>query len=251
MGLLKIVFYLIFAIIVFSLISTYVININAPEVASLIGQSVTSFFKGANSNNTMVSNRINFSYPGNWLIFSPSVINGVPILSQNNSSISKEISNEITNSSISIILPNSYVSNIIMDVPSVISGALSKNLSLANIGEFVKNVNLVLVSDFNIPSNFSNSTNINEVNSFLSSFKISTVNYSNINLSGKPGVLITDRDIRIPQIENISFKYVKVALAITGKTMCMVFALASQNSSISTVNMAFDKVIKSIKCSEQ
>ncbi|MCL4376740.1 hypothetical protein M1558_04600 [Candidatus Parvarchaeota archaeon] len=250
MGLLKIVFYVIIAIIVFSLISTYIININAPEVASLIGQSVTSFFKGANSNNTVVSNRINFSYPGNWLIFSPSVVNGVPILSQNNS-ISKGISNDLTNSSISIILPNSYVSNIIGDMPGVISGALSKNLSLANIGRLIKNVNLVLVSDFNVPANFSNSTNINEVSAFLSSFKISTLNYSNINLSGKPGVVITDRDIRIPQIENISFKYVKVAIAITGKTVCMVFGLASQNNSISTVNMAFNRVTESIKCSEQ
>lgn len=250
MGLLKIVFYIIIAIIVFSLISTYIININAPEVASLIGQSVTSFFKGANSNNTMISNRVNFSYPGNWLIFSPSVVNGVPILSQN-SSISKGISNDLTNSSISIILPNSYVSSIIGDIPSVISGALSKNLSLASISKLIKNVNLVLISDFKVPSNFSNSTNINEVSSFLNSFKISTLNYSNINLSGKQGVVITDRDIRIPQIENISFKYVKVAIAITGKTVCMVFGLASQNSSISTVNMAFDRVTESIKCSEQ
>ena len=79
MGLLKVLFYIIIAIIVFSLISTYVININAPEVAGLIGQSVVSFFKGANSNNTMVSNGVNFSYPGNWLIFSPSVVNGVQI----------------------------------------------------------------------------------------------------------------------------------------------------------------------------
>ena len=250
MGLLKIVFYIIIAIIVFSLISTYIININAPEVASLIGQSVTSFFKGANSNNTMISNRVNFSYPGNWLIFSPSVVNGVPILSQN-SSISKGISNDLTNSSISIILPNSYVSSIIGDIPSVISGALSKNLSLASISKLIKNVNLVLISDFKVPSNFSNSTNINEVSSFLNSFKISTLNYSNINLSGKQGVVITDRDIMIPQIENISFKYVKVAIAITGKTVCMVFGLASQNSSISTVNMAFDRVTESIKCSEQ
>lgn len=250
MGLLKIVFYVIIAIIVFSLISTYIININAPEVASLIGQSVTSFFKGANSNNTVVSNRINFSYPGNWLIFSPSVITGVPILSQNNS-ISRGISNGLTNSSISIILPNSYISNILGDIPSVISGALSKNLSLASIGKLVKNVNLVLISDFDVPSNFSNSTNINEVSGFLSSFKISTLNYSNINLSGKPGVVITDRNIRIPQIENISFKYVKVAIAVTGKTVCMVFGLASQNSSISTVNMAFSRVVESIKCKEQ
>jgi len=250
MGLLKIVFYVIVAIIVFSLISTYIININAPEVASLIGQSITSFFKGANSNNTMVSNGVNFSYPGNWLIFSPSVVNGVPILSQNNS-ISKGIGNELTNSSISIIIPNSYVSNIIADIPSMISGALSKNLSLASIGKLIKNVNLVLVSDFNVPANFSNTTNINEVSGFLSSFKISTLNYSKINLSGKSGVVITDRNIRIPQIENLSFKYVKVAIAVTGKTVCMVFGLASQNGSISTVNMAFNRVTESIKCREK
>lgn len=250
MGLLKIIFYVIIAIIVFSLISTYIININAPEVAGLISQSVTSFFKSANSNNTLVSNGANFSYPGNWLIFSPSVVNGVPILSQNNS-ISKSISNELTNSSVSIIIPNSYISNLIGDIPSVISGALSKNLSLAGISKLIKNVNLVLVSDFNAPANFSNATNINEVAGFLNAFKINTLNYSNINLSGEPGVMITDKNIKIPQIDNLSFAYVKVAIAITGKTVCMVFGLSAQNSSISTVNMAFKRVTESIKCREK
>ncbi|MGC8533364.1 MAG: hypothetical protein ACP5MV_01905 [Candidatus Parvarchaeum sp.] len=250
MGVIKIIFYIIIAIIVFSLISTYIININAPEVAGLIGQSITSFFKSSSVNNTFVSNGANFSYPGNWLIFSPSVVNGVPILSQNNS-FSKGISNEITNSSIAIIIPNSYISNIISDIPSVISGAISKNLSLATITKLVKNVNLVLVSNFKVPSNFSNSTNINQVGGFLSSFKINTLNYSYINMSGKQGVAITDRNIKIPQIQNLSFKYVKVAISITGKTVCMVFALASQNSSISAVETAFNRVVKSIKCKEQ
>ena len=250
MGLLKIIFYVIIAIVVFSLISTYIININAPEVAGLISQSVTSFFKSTNSNNTLVSNGANFSYPGNWLIFSPSVVNGVPILSQNNS-ISKGISNELTNSSVSIIIPNSYVSNLIGDIPSVISGALSKNLSLASISKLIKNVNLVLVSDFNAPANFSNATNINEVSGFLNAFKINTLNYSNINLSGEPGVMITDKNIKIPQIDNLSFAYVKVAIAITGKTVCMVFGLSAQNSSINTVNIAFKRVTESIKCREK
>ena len=250
MGLLKIIFYVIIAIVVFSLISTYIININAPEVAGLISQSVTSFFKSANSNNTLVSNGANFSYPGNWLIFSPSVVNGVPILSQNNS-ISKGISNELTNSSVSIIIPNSYVSNLIGDIPSVISGALSKNLSLASISKLIKNVNLVLVSDFNAPANFSNATNINEVSGFLNAFKINTLNYSKINLSGEPGVMITDKNIKIPQIDNLSFAYVKVAIAITGKTVCMVFGLSAQNSSINTVNIAFKRVTESIKCREK
>ncbi len=250
MGLLKIIFYVIIAIVVFSLISTYIININAPEVAGLISQSVTSFFKSANSNNTLVSNGANFSYPGDWLIFSPSVVNGVPILSQNNS-ISKGISNELTNSSVSIIIPNSYVSNLIGDIPSVISGALSKNLSLASISKLIKNVNLVLVSDFNAPANFSNATNINEVSGFLNAFKINTLNYSNINLSGEPGVMITDKNIKIPQIDNLSFAYVKVAIAITGKTVCMVFGLSAQNSSINTVNIAFKRVTESIKCREK
>ncbi|MCL4398449.1 MAG: hypothetical protein M1322_01965 [Candidatus Parvarchaeota archaeon] len=250
MGLLKIIFYVIIAIVVFSLISTYIININAPEVAGLISQSVTSFFKSANSNNTLVSNGANFSYPGDWLIFSPSVVNGVPILSQNNS-ISKGISNELTNSSVSIIIPNSYVSNLIGDIPSVISGALSKNLSLASISKLIKNVNLVLVSDFNAPANFSNATNINEVSGFLNAFKINTLNYSKINLSGEPGVMITDKNIKIPQIDNLSFAYVKVAIAITGKTVCMVFGLSAQNSSINTVNIAFKRVTESIKCREK
>ncbi|MCL4373061.1 hypothetical protein M1384_03290 [Candidatus Parvarchaeota archaeon] len=250
MGFLKIIFYVIIAIIVFSLVSTYIININAPEVAGLLSQSITSFFKGANSNNTLVSNGANFSYPGNWLIFSPSVVNGVPILSQNNS-IFKGISNELTNSSVSIIIPNSYVSNIIDDVPSVISGALSKNLSLGSITKLIKNVNLVLVSDFNAPANFSNATNIKEVGGFLNAFKISTLNYSNITLSGEPGVTITDKNIKIPQIDNLSFAYVKVAIAITGKTVCMILGLSAQNSSIGTVNIAFKRVIESIKCRER
>jgi hypothetical protein len=249
MGVLKLIFYVIVAIIVFSLISTYIININAPEVAGLIGQSALSFFKSATSNNTMVSNGANFSYPGNWLIFSPSVINGVPILSQNNSG-SKIISGELTNSSISIILPNSYISNIVEDIPSVISGAISKNLSLASITKLAKNVDLVLVADFNIPVNFSNATNINQVSSFLDAFKISTLNNSNINLSNQKGILITDRNVRIPQIENLSFAYVKVAIAITGKTVCMVFGLASENSSINNVNIGFRRVTESLKCKE-
>ncbi len=249
MGLFKIIFYVIIAVIIFSLVSTYIININAPEVAGLIGQSITSFFKGASSNNTIISNGANFSYPGNWLIFSPSVVNGVPILSQNNS-ISKGISNELTNSSISIILPNSYVSNIIGDIPSVISGALSKNLSLASITKLVKNVDLVVVADFNAPVNFSNVTNLNQIGGFLKGFKINTLNSSKINLSGQRGVLIIDRNIKIPQIENLSFAYVKVAIAVTGKTVCMVFGLASENSSIDIVNAGFQRVTESLKCKE-
>ena len=249
MGVLKIIFYVIIAVIVFSLVSTYIVNINAPEVAGLIGQSVTSFFKGASSNNTLVSNGANFSYPGNWLIFSPSVINGVPILSQN-SSVSKSISSELTNSSISIILPNSYVSNLVGDIPSVISGAISKNLSLASITKLAKNVDLVVVADFNMPANFSNATDINQVSGFLNSFKINTGNYSYINLSNEKGVLITDRNIKIPQIDNLSFAYAKVAIAITGKTVCMVFGLASENSSINTVNLGFKRVTESLKCKE-
>ena len=63
--------------------------------------------------------------------------------------------------------------------------------------------------------------------------------------------MITDKNIRIPQIGNLSFSYVKVAIAITGKTVCMVFGLSAQKSSISTVNIAFKRVTESIKCREK
>ncbi len=247
MGVLKLISYIVIAIVVFSLISIYVISINAPEVASLIGQSITSFFKGANSNNTVLSNRVNFTYPGNWLIFSPSIVTGVPILSQNNN-VSSAISNLLTNSSVFIILPNSYISSIIGDTPSIISGALSKNLSLSRIESLIKSVNIVVISDFNVPSNFSNITNINQVGTYLNGYNINTINSSNITLSDYSGLLITDKNIKISQINNITFSEVKVAIAVTGKTVCMVLGLASQNGSINTVDNAFIRVVKSIKC---
>lgn len=247
MGLLKIALYLIIAIAVFSLISTYIINVNAPEVASLFVQFATSFFKGASFNNTIVSNGANFSYPGNWFALSPSVMNGIPILSQNNS-ISRGIANELTNSSVYIIMPNSYMPNLLGDIPSIVSGALSKNFSLSKIGGLLKNVSMVAVANFNMPSNLSNGTQLDQINGYLSSFRISTVNSSPINLSGYPGFLVTDRNVSIPQIANLSFAYVKVAIAVTGRTICMVFGLVSENNSVNLVSNAFKRVTDSLTC---
>ena len=247
MGILKILVYIVIAVFVFSLVSTYIISINAPEVAGLIGQSITSFFKGPSANNTFISKNINFSYPGNWLVFSPSVVNGIPILSQN-ITISKSISNNIENSSIALIMPNSYFVNIVEDIPSVISGAISKNLSLGSITSLIKNVNLIAVSDFPLPKNLSNTSNLNQIGSYLKAFNINSLNNSRVNISGYTGFLITDTDITIPQIGNTSFDYAKIAIAITGKTICMVFALSSQNHSNNVVQTAFDRVIKTLKC---
>ena len=247
MGIIKLMFYIVIAVVVFSLISTYIVNINAPAVAGLIGQSVTSFFKGASSNNTFVSHGDNFSYPGNWLIFSPSVVNGVPILSQN-LSISKSISSELTNSSLAIIMPNSYITQILGDIPSVISSAISKNLSLSKITSLIKDVNVVVVSNFDIPGNFSNTTNLTQIEGYLKGFKLNTLNNSQINLSGYKGFLISDKNVRIPQIANLSFAEVKLAVAVTGKTICMVFGLAANNASLNLIKTGFDRVTQSIKC---
>ncbi|EFD92881.1 MAG: hypothetical protein BJBARM5_0388 [Candidatus Parvarchaeum acidophilus ARMAN-5] len=247
MGALKIIFYIIVAIVVFSLISTYIIGINAPEVAGLIGQSVTSFFKGASSNNTFVSNGENFSYPGNWLIFSPSVVTGVPILSQN-STISHSISSELTNSSIAIIFPNSYVTQIIGDIPGFISGAVSKNLSLGTITKLIKNVNVVVVTDFPLPTNLSNGSDLTQINDYLKGFDLNGGNSSSVNVSGTNGFLLNYKNVRIPQIDNLSFADAKIAIAVTGKTVCMVFGLASENTSLKTVDTGFDSVLGSVKC---
>lgn len=246
MGALKIMAYIIIAIIVFSIISTYVIKINAPAVAGLIGQSLTSFFKSSSVNNTFVSNGDNFSYPGNWVIFSPSVIEGVPILQ--NSNFSNSVSNEISNSSVSILMPNSYIPQIIGDIPSFISGALSKNLSLARITTLIKNVNIVVVSDFPLPAGLPENANLAQIDTYLKSFNLVTNNSSKINISGYKGFLLSYKNITIRQIDNLSFAYAKIAVAVTGNTVCMILSLSSQNKSINTVEEGFDRVVKSIKC---
>lgn len=247
MGLLKIIFIIIIAIIVFSLISTYVVSINSPQVAHLVSEAFTSFFKSSASNSTFTSHGENFTYPGNWIAFSPSVINGVPLLSQSNSTASG-LSGALANSSIAIIMPNSNILTLVGDIPKVISGAVSKNISLSSISSILTNINLVVASDFNVPSNISNSSGISGISKYLKGFHISSINYSVTNISSYPGFFITDRDVRIPQIDNLSFAYVSVGAAVTGKTMCLVFGLAHQNSSVSQVVQAFNRVKSSIKC---
>ena len=249
MGLLKIIFYIIVAIVVFSLISTYIININAPQVAHLFYASVTSFFRSASSNSTFTSNGANFTYPGNWIVFTPSVVNGIPILSQQNSSAASSISNEASNSSVSMLIPNSEITSLIGDIPSMISGAISKNISLTKIEQIISNVNLIVVAEFPLPLNFSsNSTNIPVLGSYLSKYNIKTTNTTSIYLSGYKALLVSDKNISIPQINNLKFASVKVAVAASGKNICMVFGLAAKNSSISEVDTAFDRVVKSIRC---
>ena len=247
MGLLKIIFFVIIAIIVFSLISTYVVSVNSPQVAHLISSAFTSFFRSSSSNSTFISHGENFTYPGNWIAFSPSVINGVPLLSQSNTTGSG-LSGTLANSSLAIIIPNSNILNLVGDIPKIISGAISKNISLASITSILTNINLVVASDFKTPSNISNSTGISGISKYLDDFHISSLNYSPTNISGYPGFFITDRNIRIPQIDNLSFTYVGVGVAITGKTICLIFSLAHQNSSIPKVIQAFNKVKSSIKC---
>lgn len=247
MGLLKIVFFVIIAIIAFSLISTYIISINSPQVAHLISAAFTSFFESSASNSTFTSHGENFTYPGNWIAFSPSVINGVPLLSQSNTTASS-LSGTLANSSLAIIIPNSNLLNLVGDIPKIISGAISKNISLASITSILTNINLVVASDFKVPSNISNSTGISGISKYLSGFHISSANYSSINISGYPGFFITDRNVRIPQIDNLSFAYAGVGVAVTGKTICLIFSLAHQNSSVSQVIQAFDRVKSSIKC---
>ena len=247
MGLLKIIFFVIIAIVVFSLISTYVVSVNSPQVAHLISSAFTSFFRSSSSNSTFTSHGENFTYPGNWIAFSPSVINGVPLLSQSNTTGSG-LSGTLANSSLAIIIPNSNILNLVGDIPKIISGAVSKNISLASITSILTNINLVVASDFKTPSNISNSTGISGISKYLDRFHISSLNYSPTNISGYPGFFITDRNIRIPQIDNLSFAYVGVGVAITGKTICLIFSLAHQNSSVSQVIQAFNRVKSSIKC---
>ncbi len=110
-------------------------------------------------------------------------------------------------------------------------------------------MNLIVVAEFPLPLNFSsNSTNIPILGSYLSKYNIKTTNTTSIYLSGYKALLVSDKNISIPQINNLKFASVKVAVAASGKNICMVFGLAAKNSSISEVDTAFDRVVKSIRC---
>ena len=147
-------------------------------------------------------------------------------------------------------MPNSYIGRILESIPSIISGAMSKNLSLSKVATLIQNVNVIVVADFPLPANLSSNSSLGQISSYLKGFNIDTANNSNINMSGHKGFLINENNVKIAQLNNLSFADTKVALAVIDNDVCMVFGLASANSSLGTLQMAFNRVMTSIKCKE-